>query len=145
MWIRDALNGELASILPPPPLCIGERKRDKAFHVNNLSIIGLEGHRAGGKKRKWRIGREGCQDPAQLGQDVERVAPVNVPTTTSGKGHCVRCWGTSFQIFYVPCSQFSHSVSNFVRIVATSQRLSSILRCEFFDRSYLSCRDFFGW
>lgn len=87
-WIRDALNEELAT---PPPPCISTEKGNATkvstlSHVNNLSIIGLEGHRAGGKKRKWRIGREGCQDPAQLGQDVERVAPVNV-LPTPGKGH----------------------------------------------------------
>lgn len=142
-WIRDALNGELANILPPPlpppPLCISTEKGNATklstlSHVNNLSIIGLEGHRAGGKKRKWRIGREGCQDPAQLGQDVERVAPVNVPTTTTGKGTlCSNEFSSFLRALLV---EFSPFASNFVRIVATSQHPSRDYRWIFPNPRY---------
>lgn len=53
-WIRDALNEELAT---PPSPCISTEKGNATkvstlSHVNNLSIIGLEGHRAGGKKKE---------------------------------------------------------------------------------------------
>lgn len=78
--IRDALNAQPRSSASAGSL---ERKKTRAFRrypgFNNLSIIGLEGHRAteggeGEEMEDW----TGCQDPAQLGQNVERVAPVNV-------------------------------------------------------------------
>lgn len=77
-------------------------------------------------------GREGCQDPAQLGQDVERVAPVNVPTTTTRKGRTVcSMLGNEFKFSTCPARNFLS-----FRVNATSRELE--LANIYLDANYRS-------